>query len=295
MADTNDARISIHEDVPLFREAIAFTAAKTGFNSQFIEKDYFCTVLLDDLAYNGGGDLIFKGGTCLAKVHAGFYRLSEDLDFAIPMHVNASRTERSRAADAIKHAVAHVSRRQPCFSCHAELTGANDSAQYSGTVAYQSIVSGERETVLVDVSVREPALTTPVILPVRTALLDPISGQPAVSELNVACITAREAMAEKFRAALSRRDVAIRDFYDLDYAARHLSMDFAGLSFIDMVRVKLAIPDNPPVDVSTERMAALRRQVEAKLRTVLREKEFLEFAIDRAIALVMEMAARVAG
>jgi hypothetical protein len=32
-------------------------------------------------------------------VHAGFYRLSEDLDFAIPMPVDASRTQRSRAAD----------------------------------------------------------------------------------------------------------------------------------------------------------------------------------------------------
>ncbi|MEI7781979.1 MAG: hypothetical protein WCJ18_08670 [Planctomycetota bacterium] len=31
-------------------------------------------------------------------------------------------------------------------------------------------------------------------------------------DLSIACITALEAMAEKFRAALSRRDVAIRDF-----------------------------------------------------------------------------------
>jgi predicted nucleotidyltransferase component of viral defense system len=29
--------------------------------------------------------LVFKGGTCLAKVYADFYRLSEDLDFVIPM------------------------------------------------------------------------------------------------------------------------------------------------------------------------------------------------------------------
>ena len=90
MADRADARLRLHEDVPLFREAIAFTAAKTGFAGQIIEKDYFCTILLDDFARHGGVDLIFKGGTCLAKVHAGFYRLSEDLDFAIPMPVDAS-------------------------------------------------------------------------------------------------------------------------------------------------------------------------------------------------------------
>ena len=37
MADRDDAIIKLHEDVPLFREAIAFTAAKTGFNGQVIE------------------------------------------------------------------------------------------------------------------------------------------------------------------------------------------------------------------------------------------------------------------
>ena len=72
MTDRDDARITLHEDVPLFREAIAFTAAKTGFNQQVIEKDYFCTVLLEDLTNHGGPGLVFKGGTCLAKVHAGF-------------------------------------------------------------------------------------------------------------------------------------------------------------------------------------------------------------------------------
>jgi len=294
MTERNDARIRLHDDMPLFREAIAFTAAKTGFNGQVIEKDYFCTVLLEDFARHGGVDLIFKGGTCLAKVHAGFYRLSEDLDFAIPMHVNASRAERSRAADAIKRAVVDVSERLPCFSCQTELRGANDSTQYSGVLTYRSVVSGEQETVLVDVSVREPFLTAPAMLPARTLLLDPIGGQPAVPDLDVGCITALEAMAEKFRAALSRRDVAIRDFYDLDYAARHLSLDFASPSFIEMVRRKLAIPDNPPVDVGEERMTALRRQVAAKLRMVLREKEFRAFELDRAIALALAMAARVA-
>ena len=100
-------------------------------------------------------------------------------------------------------------------------------------------------------------------------------------------------MAEKFRAALSRRDVAIRDFYDLDYAVRKLSLEVGNASFGDMVRRKLAIPDNPPVDVGSDRMAALRRQVDAKLKPVLRDKEFRDFDLDRAMALVVDMATRV--
>lgn len=60
-----------------------------------------------------------------------------------------------------------------------------------------------------------------------------------------------------------------------------------------MVRRKLAIPGNPPVDVGKERIAALRRQVDAKLKPVLRENEFREFKLERAVAMVADMAARV--
>ena len=76
----------------MFLEALNFTAAHTGFSAQLIEKDYFCTVLLQYLATTGV--LVFKGGTCLAKVHTGFYRLSEDLDFTIPLPVDANRKQR---------------------------------------------------------------------------------------------------------------------------------------------------------------------------------------------------------
>jgi hypothetical protein len=31
-----------HEDPVLFREALSFTAAETGFTARLIEKDYFC-------------------------------------------------------------------------------------------------------------------------------------------------------------------------------------------------------------------------------------------------------------
>jgi len=44
MADRGDARLRLHEDVPLFREAIAFTVAKTGFAGQVISLDFRATL-----------------------------------------------------------------------------------------------------------------------------------------------------------------------------------------------------------------------------------------------------------
>ena len=95
MTESERAPFRLHEDRALFLEAVSFTAAETDFIPRLIEKDYFCSLLLHELDPNRH-NLIFKGGTCLAKVHAGFYRLSEDLDFAIPTPVDASRAERRR-------------------------------------------------------------------------------------------------------------------------------------------------------------------------------------------------------
>lgn len=42
--------IRLHEEDPaLFAEAIGFTSAETGFIASLIEKDYYCSVLLEDL------------------------------------------------------------------------------------------------------------------------------------------------------------------------------------------------------------------------------------------------------
>ena len=287
-------RPDLHEDVPLFREAVNFTAARTGFNARLVEKDYFCTVLLAYLSGRGGEQLVFKGGTCLAKVHAGFYRLSEDLDFTIPLAVDASRTQRRRAVAATKDAIAQLARHASAFAVTRPLTGANNSTQYNGAVGYESPTTGQPETILVEVSVREPLLISPTMGQTKTLLLDPIGGEPMAPEIPIDCITMLEAMAEKFRAALSRRDVAIRDFYDLDYAVSRLDLDPADPRLVDMVRQKLAVPGNPPVNLSPERIGDLRRQASRRLRTVLRADDFQAFDLDQALHHVTSMAEQLA-
>lgn len=283
---TEPSGLTLHEDTPMFREAINFTASRTGFNPRLIEKDYFCTVLLAYLARNSGGRLVFKGGTCLAKVHAGFYRLSEDLDFTIPLPVDANRKQRSQAVAAAKEAVSDVASFIPA-------TGANSSTQYNGVVGYESPTTGQREGILVEISVREPLLLPVVKGQARTLLLDPIGGDTMIPAIAANCIDLIEAMAEKFRAALSRQDVAIRDFYDLNYAAKHLGLDMGSDQMVDLVRQKLAVPGNLPVDIGQQRLAELKRQLDARLRTVLRAGDFQAFDLEQAIRLAAAMTERL--
>src|SRR5438128_9717 len=107
--------IRFHEDPALFREAIGFTAVQSGFVPRLVEKDYFCTVLLAYLNAVVGEDLVFKGGTCLTKVHSELYRLSEDLDYTIPVAVNAARADRSRRVEPVKAALNKLNKAVPGF------------------------------------------------------------------------------------------------------------------------------------------------------------------------------------
>jgi predicted nucleotidyltransferase component of viral defense system len=93
MDPSRDHRISVHEDHVFFREAVLFTAGQTGLNATLIEKDYFCTILLQYLYQQPDSPLIFRGGTCIGKVYTDFYRLSEDLDFMISTQKEKLKTQ----------------------------------------------------------------------------------------------------------------------------------------------------------------------------------------------------------
>jgi predicted nucleotidyltransferase component of viral defense system len=282
----------LHKDAEMFREALVLTRERTGFAERLIEKDYFCTALLDYLAPTAN-KLVFKGGTCLAKVHANFYRLSEDLDFAIPMPTDAPRAKRSKQAAAVKEAVAALPKQMPFFRLVEPLTGANNSTQYNAVIGYASLVGRQEETIKIEVALREPLLLDPVNDLAQTILLDPVSRRPLLQPLEVRCIAKMEAFAEKFRAALSRREVAVRDFFDLDYAVRRLGLQSQNPELIDLVRRKLSVPGNDSVDVSVNRLAALRQQVGPQLQPVLRAEDFAEFDLERAFQTVATMAAEI--
>ena len=108
--------ITVHEDVAFFREALRFTAAHSGFLPRLIEKDYFCTVLLAYLS-TAGDEFVFKGGTCLTKVHSELYRLSEDLDYTIPVPLELRARNGADEWKVVKVALSQLKHDHfPCFA-----------------------------------------------------------------------------------------------------------------------------------------------------------------------------------
>ncbi len=266
-----------------------FTTAETRFLPRLIEKDYFCTLLLNQLA-ESPGFLVFKGGTCLAKVHAGFYRLSEDLDFAIPTPVTTTRTQRRILTSELKMTIARLTRDSKNFRVIEPLIGANNSTQYITAIGYKSLITSEEESIKIEISLREPLLTGIFMGNVQTLLLNPISHKPLMPGFPIPCLSKSEAMAEKMRAALTRREAAIRDFFDIDYSMRKMDFQPMAEEMIDLVQQKIAIPGNDPIDVSENRLTSLRKQLDSQLKPVLRPTDFIEFDLEQVFKIISAVA-----
>ena len=282
---TRHDRPAYHEDADLFRDALSFTQSETGFSARLVEKDYYCSLLLEDLLEAWMPDLAFRGGTSLSKVHGDFYRLSEDLDFGISTPVDAPRSQRSKRVAALKKHLAGLPKRMPCFQIVNPLRGYNNSTQYNVRVSYRSLLTGQDDFVKVEISVREPIIEPTEEIPARTLLKDPFRHVPVLDSIPVAALSCREAYAEKLRAALTRRDPAIRDFYDVDHAFRTRRIRPRDGRLIDLVRQKLATPGNEPIDVSEEKLEGLRKQVDIRLKPVLRERDLEKFDLDHAFEI----------
>ena len=278
-----------HADPDIFRAALSYSEATTGFTATLIEKDYYCSLLLRCL-FSRDTSLVFKGGTCLGKVYADFYRLSEDLDFIIPVGANTSRTRRRAKAEPVKRVFERLPAVLPGLAISEAFEGHNESRQYIGYLEYPSAVMEKHERIKIEVGLREPLVSPAESKPARTIIINPFTGQPLLPSFPVRALALTEAYAEKFRAAMTRREPAIRDFFDLAYAVRDMALNTQDAEFISMVAAKLAVPGNAPVDVSAGRKQELHRQLEGRLRPVLRPADFVRFDLETAFELVRRVA-----
>jgi hypothetical protein len=152
------------------------------------------------------------------------------------------------------------------------------------------VLADQRETIKVEIGVREPTVTDVYSGQARTLLLNPTSRQAFVDAFSVTSLSYEEAMAEKVRAALCRREVAIRDFFDVDHAARNGGLRVSDAALVALLKRKIAVAGTGPINLSPERREQLRLQMDAQLRSVLRRQEFEEFDLDRAFETVADFA-----
>ena len=279
-------------DREIFREALAHSERTTGFTATLIEKDYYCSLILQAF-FDGDTSLVFRGGTCLSKVYTDFYRLSDDLDFIIPVSTDASRSQRRAKMDPVKRIFNKLPKIVPGVAISEVFRGHNESRQYIGYIEYRSAIIETQESIKLEVGLREPLIKSSVSNEARTIVVNPFSDRSLLSTFTVRAMAVREAYAEKTRAALTRKEPAIRDFFDMFYAVHKMGLKLHDREFLDMVRRKLGVPGNDPVDVSKERKRELDRQLDGQLKPVLRPADFVWFNLDEAFEIVCSIAEAV--
>lgn len=279
-----------HEaDPDIFRESLAYSEAEKGFTSTLIEKDYYCSLVLQYF-FSDATQLVFKGGTCLSKVHADFYRLSEDLDFIIPVAAGTTRAQRRAGIKPVKRIFEKLPSVIPGVTISEAFRGHNESRQYIGYLEYPSVIVEKMEKIQIEIGLREPLLSPSETRMASTIVINPFSGQPLLPNYTISAMALQEAYTEKVRAALTRRGPAIRDFFDLYYADSMKQLNFFDPDFLNMVKVKIDVPGNDPIDISVERKQELDRQLVGQLKPMLRPLDFDGFNLDEAFELVCKIA-----
>lgn len=181
MLQTTHELLDFFETEEPFISSVEYTANHYGFRTELIEKDFLCSLILMQLYQKQQFSPIFKGGTLLAKVHAGFYRLSEDLDFSLPISHLAKRRQRSALIKPIKKIINNIPENFPIFSLATPLTGSNESRQYNAEFNYRSKMSGTTGKILIEIGLREELLLLHANKEANTLLLDPFSRENKVS------------------------------------------------------------------------------------------------------------------
>ena len=221
------------------QKIIPVLAQKHNFRLEIVEKDYYLTLILNNIESHLSPKLIFKGGTLLNKIHHNYHRLSEDLDFTyLSKEELLSRFKRSRAIAPIRENMRKFLKFLELKSENPEGQGFNNSTQYIFDISYPSFITGKDEHIKIEVALRQIPIDKPVYNAINHFYKDPFTGESLIPTNKILSLSFNEAVAEKLKAAITRRDLAIRDYYDLWYIAE-AKFDFHNKQFLSIFKKKL--------------------------------------------------------
>ncbi len=266
------------------KDIIPAIAGKMKFRPAIVEKDYYLTVILNNIESLLKDKVVFKGGTLLNKAHLNYHRLSEDLDFTYN-EAFANRSARSKAISPIRENMPAFLKSLGMTSDKPEGEGFNDSTQYVFKVKYSSVLMAKDDMIKIEVSLRQPPIEAPVHTLIKHFYQDPFSSEDLFPAGKVWSLSWKEAVAEKLKAAISRKDVAIRDYYDLWYISE-FGFDFHDKNFIKLFKRKVTdegyVGDyKENFGLSNDNISILRKQIDGLLKPVIRSGE--EFDFDKVL------------
>ena len=276
---------NFHKHKQKFLQSIRVTSNLSGFSEILIEKDYYCSLILNKLFQSFSSPLIFKGGTLLNKTHVGFYRLSEDLDFSITDDQKLSNREKRHTTARIAKKYINTAVEQLSLDFSKKIKGHNENRFYSTEIEYPSVVVKDKQKIKIEFGIQEKIWEKETLM-ANTILMDSITHNHVFPKFRVVDLTLKEAFSEKIRAAFSRKTPAIRDVFDIHYAIKQRLIEepkgyIKIYEIAPMVKYKLKTL-NRTINLCDKRKEMFLEQLETDLKPVLRKKDFEEFDFEQA-------------
>ncbi len=217
------------------KENIIEIGRRTNFRPDLIEKDYHLTKILHKLSEKKIHNLVFKGGTCLNKCYLGFYRLSEDLDFVYNQDVKGlSKGEVKKKLDELRRIIFEILENLGIETSKElgvgwKMLTSKEKPNIVGLeiiASYKSVISELSQKIKIEISFRKKLINETKMRPIHHEFIDSL-GKPILEEdIKIEAIDIVENFAEKFRALITRKNIAIRDVFDIYFILKEKKLKF---------------------------------------------------------------------
>lgn len=215
-----------------------------------IEKDFYLTLLLNEISRNIEENkdslfskLVFKGGTLLTRVHLGYHRISEDLDFTYLENKKLNKLSAKQRKKAISNTTDKLAEEINKVSKRFNLNFSTNKAdkRYCKVMdrkkvyifkIYYNPIYGAEEFIKFEVNFNDE-LIYPILFEDIKHLFDDemVKDLEFVENLkiqikkNIPCYDLREIAGEKIRAILTRPTIKERDLLDLFLISNTISIE----------------------------------------------------------------------
>ena len=260
------------------KEEIRRLSIETKFSSKLLEKDYHLTRILHKISEKKIKDLVFKGGTCLNKCYLGFYRLSEDLDFVYNQDVkNQSKMQIKKILDKLRRELIEILNELE-FKTSKELgkgwkmLTSKENPKIVGLeiiTNYVSLIDDSLQIIKLEISFRKKLRKPTRMKAINHKFID-VLGEPILKkDVEIEVIDLSENFAEKFRALVIRKNIAIRDIYDIYFILKNSVLKI-NKEIISLILIK--INESKKEKFTKEDLIRFIKDLDSKLSD-LNEKE----------------------
>jgi len=241
------------------------------FDLYKLEKDFLLTLILIKF-WEKYPNLIFKWWTCLNKIYFPYFRMSEDLDFVIDEDL--WRTARKTL----------LKKYENNFIEDLEILGlklTNKRTKFDEhklaifNFEYKSVIDNSPQNIKIDISLKNKIYLPAQTWIIKSVFVDAVFEEKIFQDHIIKTMDLKEMLAEKLRAALTRKTPAIRDFFDIWYVKNNSDFDFEDKDFKKILKTKLEEVD---FEYSLEQnFELLKKQIQTDLKPVLNKNYDFNF------------------